>query len=49
MTVVIVCAVLVLGAFLAGLTLGERMGVRETERRWSDAVGRADDARRAQR
>ncbi len=30
-----------------GFVIGERFGIRDTERRWSDAVNRADEARRA--
>jgi hypothetical protein len=32
--------------WFGGAAYGYLAGVKETERRWSDAVGRADDARR---
>jgi hypothetical protein len=39
-----------LAAFLlgygVGIVHGDTIGTKETERRWSEAVGRADDARR---
>ncbi len=36
-------------AFIAGTVIGERRGIRDTEERWSDAVGRAEDERRRER
>jgi hypothetical protein len=38
----------VLGAFATGHWLGYHLGIRETEQRWSDAVGRADEHRKYQ-
>jgi hypothetical protein len=38
----IACPVIALGGFY----LGYERGVKHTEQRWSDAVGRAEDARR---
>ena len=42
--VVLVSAVMG-GCCVGLLAIGYNIGVRETERRWSDAVTRADDAR----
>jgi uncharacterized membrane protein YciS (DUF1049 family) len=32
--------------WVVGAIMGERRGIADTERRWSEAVGRADEARR---
>jgi hypothetical protein len=41
MTVVALCFVSFGGGWLLGYVLGWNAGTKDTERRWSDAVGRA--------
>jgi hypothetical protein len=38
----------IIAAFVAGFWLGGRFGTKDTERRWSEAVARAEDRRKYQ-